>query len=61
MQPQKSLGPADGIRVCSFQRFWHIVGEDVVLFSLKVLNEGLDITAINQTHIALAPKLTSPL
>lgn len=27
--------------------------DDVVLFELKVLNEGLDLSSINHTHISL--------
>lgn len=40
-----------------FQKFWHIVSDDVILFVRRVLNEGLDITVINQTHIALILKI----
>lgn len=30
------------------------------VFALKVLNEDLDIVAINHTHIALIPKISNP-
>lgn len=34
---------------------------DITSFYLKILNEGLDIVDINNTHIALVPKIKDPL
>lgn len=59
MQPQKSLRP-NVMHVYFFQKFWHIVGKDVVFLALKVLNEGLDIAAINLTYVSLIPKTNNP-
>lgn len=51
MHLQNAPGP-DGIHACSFQKYWHIIGEDVALFALKVLNQGLDLFVINHTYIS---------
>lgn len=39
-----------------FKKYWHIVGRDVD-FCLKVLNEGMELAAINLTNIVLLPKI----
>ncbi|KAL2939928.1 hypothetical protein RDABS01_001310 [Bienertia sinuspersici] len=55
MHPTKAPGP-DGMCALFFQRFWNIVGEDVIQKSLDFLNNEGDISAINRTHIVLIPK-----
>ena len=57
--PSKSLGP-DGMSCFFFQKFWHIVGEDVINVVLSILNSGHILQKINYTHIVLIPKITNP-
>lgn len=46
--------------VLFFQTFWHIIGNDVVLLIINVLNNGLDLLYINNPHIILIPKCKNP-
>ena len=56
MHPSKFPGP-DGMSLFS-QKFWHIVGHDVVEAILSVLNFGHFLHKImNFTHIVLIPKV----
>ncbi|MDV3166697.1 MAG: reverse transcriptase family protein, partial ['Waltheria sp.' little leaf phytoplasma] len=59
MHPAKSPGP-DGMNACFFQKYWGIVQHGVVDAALKVLNEGADIGVLNETFIALIPKVEKP-
>ena len=54
MHPSKSLGP-DGMPPIFFQKYWHIVGQDVTIAILSVLNFGL-LHKMNFTHIVPIPK-----
>ena len=39
-----------------FQKYWHIVGQDVTIAVISVLNSGHMLHKMNFTHIVLIPK-----
>lgn len=43
-----------------FQKFWHVIGQDVEASVLNILNLGGDPTMLNHTHIVLIPKVKNP-
>ena len=55
MLPSKSPGP-DGMSPFFFQKFWHIVGNDVIAIVLSFLQSGRYLRKMNFTHIVLIPK-----
>ena len=59
MEPTKALGP-DGMNAFCCQKFWHIVGDDVINAVLDFLNNGIMEPDFNYTHIVLIPKIKSP-
>ncbi|KAL0407261.1 UNVERIFIED_CONTAM: putative mitochondrial protein [Sesamum latifolium] len=59
MAPQKSPGP-DGMSPIFFQKFWHIVGNDVTNCVLHLLNSYYMPPGLNSTHIVLIPKCKHP-
>jgi hypothetical protein len=59
MHPSKSPRP-DGMCSFFFQKYWHIVGQDVVTAILSVLKSGYMLRKANHSHIVLIPKKQNP-
>ena len=59
MAPLTAPGP-DGMSPIFYKSFWHIVGEDVTVVVLKVLNSSVVLESLNSTFIAFIPKVEQP-
>lgn len=55
IHPSKALGP-DGTHALFFQKFWHIVGEDIIILVKNWWRGNVDLSKINRTCIVLIPK-----
>lgn len=59
MKPTKAPGP-DYFAPCFYQRFWSIVGRDVIHAVRTFLHNDEYIRQINCTHVTLIPKVKTP-
>ncbi|KAA3477190.1 reverse transcriptase [Gossypium australe] len=59
MGATKPLGEY-GFSTLFFQKYWHIIGDEVSIFCLQHLNGGMEVSPINTTHIGLIPKKVNP-
>ncbi|KAL0413983.1 UNVERIFIED_CONTAM: hypothetical protein Sradi_1600000 [Sesamum radiatum] len=59
MYPLKSPGP-DGMPPLFFQKFRHVIGNDVISYALRILNNQVLLHKMNHTHIVLIPKCSNP-
>lgn len=50
----------DDIPPLFFQKFWHIVGPDIITAILSVLKSGKIMRKVNFTYVALIPKQKHP-
>ncbi|KAA3481590.1 reverse transcriptase [Gossypium australe] len=60
MGPLKAPG-SDGFPTLFFQKYWHIVGKEVLKYCLGILNHGKEIESANTTNIVLIPKVSHPI
>ena len=56
MGPTKAPGP-DNMNALFYQKYWHVVGDDMITAVLDFLNSGNMIPEINYTHIVLISKV----
>ena len=56
MGSTKALGP-NGMNALFYQKFWHVVSDNVVLAVLDFLNIRNMLPKINHTNIVLIPKV----
>ncbi|KAL0378863.1 UNVERIFIED_CONTAM: LINE-1 retrotransposable element O protein [Sesamum radiatum] len=59
MYPYKSPGP-DGMSPIFFQKYWDVVGPDIISFTLSFLNDRIFYPKFNYTYIVLIPKCPNP-
>ncbi|KAA3449628.1 reverse transcriptase [Gossypium australe] len=50
----------DGFAAIFFQRYWHIIGTDIVGYCLDILNGQREVSDLNKTCIVLISKLDKP-
>ena len=55
----KSSGPY-GIPALFYQKYWHMVGEEVARATLNILNGNDSFLEINHTYIVFIPKIKAP-
>lgn len=60
MHPSKSLRP-DGMSPLFYQKFWHIVGGEVVDVVRSFFEFGRLLKEVCFTHVVLVPKVKEPM
>lgn len=60
MNPDKAPGP-DGMTPAFFQKYWKIVGKDIVVMVRKFFADGMLSNSLNSTNIVLIPKKKCPV
>lgn len=59
IQPDKSAGP-DGFSSGFYQKFWNVVGEDIVSMTKNFCTTGVFESGVTDTNIVLVPKKKCP-
>jgi hypothetical protein len=59
LKSNSAPGP-DGVSALFYHKFWEIVGQKVLDYTLNILNNGGNPADINFTYISLIPKINSP-
>ena len=59
MHPNKAPGP-DGMHALFFQKFWHVVGNDIITFVNCWWRGEVGLEDINKTCVVLIPKCANP-
>ncbi|KAA3466906.1 reverse transcriptase [Gossypium australe] len=59
MGPTKAPG-SDGFLALFFQKYWHIIGKEVMEYCLSILNGNKGVEPVNITEIVLIPKIPNP-
>lgn len=60
MHPSKASGP-DGMNANFYQKYWDVVGEDVVACVIGMLDGTRSFNDVNESHIVLIPKVKIPV
>ncbi|XP_073049662.1 uncharacterized protein [Primulina eburnea] len=60
MHPEKAPGP-DVMSVFFYQKLWDVIGDEVTVAILKILNQGETIDDWNDTIVTLVPKIQHPM
>lgn len=59
LKANSAPGP-DGLTNLFYQKYWNIIGEDLMDYILNILNNKGNMETINHTFISLIPKSNSP-